>query len=313
MYVLLIDDHPLVRSALESVVRSLQAGVVVHTAATADQARHVLAEIPAPDLALLDLGLPDADGMNLLVEWRRDHPSMPVVVISASGDPEDMVRALDEGARGFIPKFTANEVLIQALRMVLAGGIYVPPMALHRTRGPVAQAGAAGTGSGLPPPHRVDDPAPGSGESGSSMPHAHDWTRPLQAALGQDAGFAGRRAPSGGGVSLPASSAVPRPAAGPSELALLRLTARQTEVLHGLLQGQPNKLIARQLNLSVETVKDHVASVLRVLGVSSRTQAVVAVGQLMAASNSGLAPGLAGVRPASSRVSAAEPAPRSTP
>ncbi|MDE2274781.1 MAG: response regulator transcription factor, partial [Burkholderiales bacterium] len=58
------------------------------------------------------------------------------------------------------------------------------------------------------------------------------------------------------------------------------LTPRQTEVLGLLLQGLPNKLIARQLNLSVETVKDHVAAVLRALGVSSRTQAVLAVSQM---------------------------------
>jgi DNA-binding NarL/FixJ family response regulator len=58
------------------------------------------------------------------------------------------------------------------------------------------------------------------------------------------------------------------------------LTPRQAEVLGLLLQGMPNKLIARQLNLSVETVKDHVAAVLRALGVSSRTQAVLAVSQM---------------------------------
>ncbi len=58
------------------------------------------------------------------------------------------------------------------------------------------------------------------------------------------------------------------------------LTPRQAEVLALLLQGLPNKLIARQLNLSVETVKDHVAAVLRALGVSSRTQAVLAVSQM---------------------------------
>ena len=58
------------------------------------------------------------------------------------------------------------------------------------------------------------------------------------------------------------------------------LTPRQAEVLSLLLQGLPNKLIARQLNLSVETVKDHVAAVLRALGVSSRTQAVLAVSQM---------------------------------
>ena len=58
------------------------------------------------------------------------------------------------------------------------------------------------------------------------------------------------------------------------------LTPRQAEVMSLLLQGLPNKLIARELNLSVETVKDHVAAVLRALGVSSRTQAVLAVSQM---------------------------------
>ncbi|MDP1533845.1 MAG: LuxR C-terminal-related transcriptional regulator, partial [Rubrivivax sp.] len=60
----------------------------------------------------------------------------------------------------------------------------------------------------------------------------------------------------------------------------LGLTPRQAEVLSLLLQGLPNKLIARAMNLSVETVKDHVAAVLRCLGVSSRTQAVLAVSQM---------------------------------
>jgi DNA-binding NarL/FixJ family response regulator len=63
--------------------------------------------------------------------------------------------------------------------------------------------------------------------------------------------------------------------------AALGLTPRQTEVLHLLLKGQPNKVIARELKLSVETVKDHVAAVLRTLNVSSRTQAVLAVSQLV--------------------------------
>ncbi len=58
------------------------------------------------------------------------------------------------------------------------------------------------------------------------------------------------------------------------------LTPRQSDVLALLLQGKPNKLIARELNVSVETVKDHVAAVLRALGVNSRTQAVLAVSQM---------------------------------
>jgi DNA-binding NarL/FixJ family response regulator len=66
----------------------------------------------------------------------------------------------------------------------------------------------------------------------------------------------------------------------PMSLESVGLTPRQGDVLALLLQGKPNKLIARELNVSVETVKDHVAAVLRALGVSSRTQAVLAVSQM---------------------------------
>jgi DNA-binding NarL/FixJ family response regulator len=74
------------------------------------------------------------------------------------------------------------------------------------------------------------------------------------------------------------------------------LTPRQADVLALLLQGLPNKLIARELSLSVETVKDHVAAVLRALGVNSRTQAVLAVSQMTQAN-----PGLAAWRPSTHR------------
>jgi DNA-binding NarL/FixJ family response regulator len=66
----------------------------------------------------------------------------------------------------------------------------------------------------------------------------------------------------------------------PESLQALGLSKRQSEVLLLLLKGLPNKLIARELDVSVETVKDHVAAVLRALGVSSRTQAVIAVSQM---------------------------------
>ena len=76
------------------------------------------------------------------------------------------------------------------------------------------------------------------------------------------------------------AAARPEPHQKAPSIADVGLTPRQGEVLALLLQGLPNKLIARQLNLSVETVKDHVAAVLRALGVSSRTQAVLAVSQM---------------------------------
>jgi DNA-binding NarL/FixJ family response regulator len=73
-------------------------------------------------------------------------------------------------------------------------------------------------------------------------------------------------------------------------LASVGLTPRQGDVLGLLLQGKPNKLIARELNVSVETVKDHVAAVLRALGVNSRTQAVLAVSQMQQQATQGARP-----------------------
>lgn len=249
MKVLLLDDHPLVRSALESVIRSLGCEVTVLPVATAIQARSCLTEAGPIDLALLDLNLPDGDGFSLMAEWRRAYPDMPVVIISASEQPSDVVRALDEGALGFIPKRTANEVLMHALKMVMSGGIYVPPMALKM--GQAAQGIRPDSLASLLEAH---EPSPGH-----SLPSSL---------------YAGR-------LRSPHGNTTGRGRVGFGAVPSLRLTPRQSEVLELLLQGQPNKLIARQLNLSVETVKDHVASLLRVLGVSSRTQAVLAVGQMM--------------------------------
>ena len=255
MKVLLLDDHALVRSALESVIQSMDRTVSVLSAGSAAQARAHLAGAGPVDLALLDLHIPDGDGFSLMAEWRRAYPDMPVVIVSASEDPGDVMRALDEGALGFIPKRTANEVLVHALKMVLSGGIYVPPLALRMGQ-------AAADVSALSAVVQAHEPPVGS----AALP-----------------GSIGDRAISSPGARREfAAAALGRGRAGFAAVTSLRLTPRQSEVLELLLQGQPNKLIARQLNLSVETVKDHVASLLRVLGVSSRTQAVLAVSQMMA-------------------------------
>lgn len=287
MNVLLLDDHPLVRSALESVVSSLGSEVTVHPASTGAQAQRFLKEHPHPDLVLLDLGLPDVDGMQLLAQWRREHPELRVVVVSAAVQPANVIRALDEGARGFIPKLTSNEVLLQALRMVLAGGIYVPPLALQSPRDATEEPSPAHAGE--PSSHQTHERLRETALTRSGFAAA-DWTRPLQTGSGFGAspvaaGFP--PAPSARLASIFEGVGAAAPGAPPASLPHLRLTVRQTEVLQGLLRGQPNKLIARQLNLSVETVKDHVAALLRVLGVSSRTQAVLAVSQMMARANTG--------------------------
>jgi DNA-binding NarL/FixJ family response regulator len=233
MKALLIDDHPLILAALDAVIQGLGNDVRVVPAASARAARDALATQGPFDLALLDLQLGDADGFELLAELRAAHPAMPIVVVSASERSTDVLRSIDLGAMGFVPKCASNETLFEALTLVLSGGIYVPPMIM---RGHAAVRGPAAGMPSVPPPL---------------------WA----ARLGPADRF--------GGAARP-------------PYAVLGLTPRQTEVLNLLLKGQPNKLIARELKLSVETVKDHVAAVLRTLNVSSRTQAVLAVSQMSA-------------------------------
>ncbi len=224
MKVLLIDDHPLILTALQGVIQGIGSHVSVVGVAGARAAREALAADPHFDLVLLDLRLGDADGFDVLVELRNGWPAIPVVVVSASDHSADVIRAIDLGAMGFVPKRASNETLTEALQVVMSGGIYVPPTTLD--------------GQGIDAPRR---------DSAAVM------------AQGQPGGLGNLR---------------------PNALASVKLTPRQLDVLGLLLRGQSNKLIARELNLSVETVKDHVAAVLRALNVNSRTQAVLAVSQM---------------------------------
>jgi DNA-binding NarL/FixJ family response regulator len=240
MKVLLVDDHPLVLSALQTVIHSIGADTTVVGVDNAAAARATLRDDPDFDLVLLDLALGEDDGFALLEEFRATYPAVPVVVVSASERTSDVIRAIDTGAMGFVPKKSSNAELHEALRMVMTGSMYVPPQMLGLEFG---------------------RPVTGHGDTVPGVMRTHTG--------------AADTAPSPLGA---AARAEPRQQV-PS-LKDVGLTPRQAEVLGLLLQGLPNKLIARQLNLSVETVKDHVAAVLRALNVSSRTQAVLAVSQM---------------------------------
>ena len=112
-------------------------------------ARETLARDAGFDLALLDLNLGDADGFELLAELRATHPSLPVVVVSASDRASDVIRAIDLGAMGFVPKRASNETLCEALHIVMSGGIYVPPMILGAERA-AARRRSAQSAAALP-------------------------------------------------------------------------------------------------------------------------------------------------------------------
>jgi len=140
MKVLLVDDHPLILSALQTVIQGLGDHVSVVGAGSARAARETLAGDDDFDLVLLDLHLGDADGFDLLVEFRSTYPALPVVVVSASDRASDVIRSIDLGAMGFVPKRASNETLFDALRMVMSGGIYVPPISIGNDR-PAERAG----------------------------------------------------------------------------------------------------------------------------------------------------------------------------
>ena len=133
MKILVVDDHPLILAALGHVLKQLGAEVAVLDAPTGAAGRELAAAHPDADLMLFDLGLPGVDGFALLAELRSRHPEIPVVVLSGSEHREDVLRALDLGAMGYIPKSASNEVMLQALRLVLSGGVFLPPGALVAT------------------------------------------------------------------------------------------------------------------------------------------------------------------------------------
>lgn len=135
MKVLIVDDHALIRDALARVVSGLAADMVVLEAIDPQTAFETIEREPDLDLVLLDLALPGMHGLSVLKSLREKHPAVAVVVISASSDRDNVTRALDHGALGFIPKSSSNEVLASALKLVLAGGIYVPPEVLGRGSG----------------------------------------------------------------------------------------------------------------------------------------------------------------------------------
>jgi DNA-binding NarL/FixJ family response regulator len=140
--ILVIDDHPLILEALHHVLRQLAQEVEVYDARSAAEGRRLVSAHPDTGLLLLDLSLPDADGLALLGELRNAFPAVPVVVLSASDRREDVLRAIDLGAMGFIPKTSSNQVMLQALRLVLSGGVYLPPAALVHQEEPDGESSA---------------------------------------------------------------------------------------------------------------------------------------------------------------------------
>lgn len=160
---------------------------------------------PRPDLAILDLHMPEFDGIAALAFFRAEAPDIPVVVLTGDEQPDTVKACIDLGACGYVPKSADAEVLTDAMSRILAGGVWLP-------------------GSSL----RVVSPDTTPAEP---LPSGWDACR-------------------------------------------VHVTARQRDVLQRVVQGKTNKVIGRELGISDGTVKTHLAHLMALLGVNTRTQLV---------------------------------------
>lgn len=138
------DDHPLMRAALASALATLAPAVEFVEACDHDETLALLERTPAPDILLMDLHMPGARGVDSVREVRRRAPQVPLAIVSADDDPAAVRALLAQGIAGFIPKTDSPTVIASAVRLILAGGVYVPPALVAGPSAPARAAELAG-------------------------------------------------------------------------------------------------------------------------------------------------------------------------
>jgi two-component system, NarL family, nitrate/nitrite response regulator NarL len=132
MKLLIIDDHPVLRDGLASLLRQAGPDTVVVEAPDAHEGISLAERQADLDLVILDLAMPGMPGFEALSELGRKRPDLPVIVLSSSEDPQDVRKALAAGALGYVPKSASQHVLLSAIRLVLNGDLYIPPLVLDQ-------------------------------------------------------------------------------------------------------------------------------------------------------------------------------------
>jgi DNA-binding NarL/FixJ family response regulator len=197
---LIADDHEVARSGLKSMLTGTDIKVVGEVATGAAAVKFALEN--EVDVVLLDIRMPDGDGLTALGRIKLDKPRLPILILSTFDNPTYVARAVALGASGYLLKGCTRDALVAAVKTAATGGSAWTRDELRRVTGALATP------------------------------------------------------------RLAADIEVP-------------LTQRESEVLKQLALGLTNKEIANSLQISYETVKEHVQHVLRKIGVSDRTQAAV--------------------------------------
>jgi DNA-binding NarL/FixJ family response regulator len=124
---MIVDDHPLMRIGIAAIINARPEMIVVAQAGTGEEAVSLFRK-ELPDLTLMDLRLPGAiNGVEAIARIRAIQPQAKVIVVTTYEGDEDIHRALEAGARGYIIKGMPHQALVEALQRVHAGSRFIPP------------------------------------------------------------------------------------------------------------------------------------------------------------------------------------------
>jgi DNA-binding NarL/FixJ family response regulator len=133
LQVLLADDHALFRDGMRYVLQQLSDEIDIICAGNFSETLRQAESNPALDLALLDLDMPGSNGVGSIRIFNQNFPGIPLVVISGSDQRTDIECVMEYGAMGFISKMSSSKIMVSALRVVLGGGVYLPPQLCSQT------------------------------------------------------------------------------------------------------------------------------------------------------------------------------------
>jgi DNA-binding NarL/FixJ family response regulator len=245
--ILIADGHRFVAEAVKVALFEIVQDVEFVVAVNVSELRRLADDTLR--LAIVDLNVPGARGSLHVGELRRRYPALPLIVFSGLDDPGVIQNLLECGVRGFIPKAYSREVMLSAVCLVLAGGVYVPPLIL-----PFLSASVNG------------ETVPNTEETQLLASTSHTLVQ-----TERRSGIDRRARKFSAHLSLVHAEAKPYLT---HESLCSALTERQLEVLRLLSQGKPNKVISRMLGVSEGTVKIHLAAIYRAFNVRNRTEAI---------------------------------------